>query len=421
MVQEHEAQVLSREELFKAAWDRPLDAVAGDFGLTPQELRKICDRHDIPIPSRGYWDQVAAGKRFARPTLRPPRKPDLEEVRFVGQRRPAEQGEPNRQVAEQGSAAVVASKPTRSPRSSASKAREPIPQTSGSNPRKTKASSPAIDRNDAGAGVGKGDEPTPNRTRLDPAVRQWIDKNASDRRDARRNGWGRGMYPDLDLPIQQRRLQLYSQLFALLRAAGFAVTPGHTLDQRSKVRKREHDVEVHIYERRTKHRRPLTDAERRDPWTRDKPSIEQLQPSGELVLKLNGSFYYEVVSDFRDARDLALEEQLGTILENIEAAIVESIARGEARERERQAAWKAEQERWRRKQEAEARAALRAELVQQASDWRDATLIREFLSAVRATRPLTSGLEKWLTWAQSEADEIDPINGALKSPVSEGF
>jgi len=76
--------VMSRGALFEAAWERPLTDLAADLGITSTGLKKICDRHDIPTPGRGYWAQVRAGRTFPRPKLRPARTADLEQVGILG-------------------------------------------------------------------------------------------------------------------------------------------------------------------------------------------------------------------------------------------------------------------------------------------------------------------------------------------------
>ena len=75
---------ISRQELFERVWAQPVTKVAAEFGISDNGLRKICDRHDIPVPSRGYWAQVQSGRSFPRPKLRPVRDPSLEEVLVVG-------------------------------------------------------------------------------------------------------------------------------------------------------------------------------------------------------------------------------------------------------------------------------------------------------------------------------------------------
>jgi hypothetical protein len=78
--------VITREALFVDVWTRPLTELAADYGVSDVGLRKICDRHDIPTPGRGYWAQVRAGRQFPRPKLRPVKDPRLEQVHIVGGR-----------------------------------------------------------------------------------------------------------------------------------------------------------------------------------------------------------------------------------------------------------------------------------------------------------------------------------------------
>lgn len=78
--------IMSREALLEAAWQRPLTDIAAELGVSDVGLRKICDRHDIPTPGRGYWAQVRAGKTFARPKLRPASNPRKDQVHIAGER-----------------------------------------------------------------------------------------------------------------------------------------------------------------------------------------------------------------------------------------------------------------------------------------------------------------------------------------------
>ncbi|MDO8324018.1 MAG: hypothetical protein Q7T23_13870 [Phenylobacterium sp.] len=77
---------MSREALFKAVWDRPLTEVVADLGVSDVGLKKICNRHHIPTPGRGYWAQVRAGRVFPQPKLRPAHEPQLDEVEILGAR-----------------------------------------------------------------------------------------------------------------------------------------------------------------------------------------------------------------------------------------------------------------------------------------------------------------------------------------------
>jgi len=80
---------LSRQDLFNKVWSQPVTKVATELGLSDTAVRKMCDRHDIPVPGRGYWAQVTAGRTFAKPRLRPAKNATLETITFVGAAQPS--------------------------------------------------------------------------------------------------------------------------------------------------------------------------------------------------------------------------------------------------------------------------------------------------------------------------------------------
>jgi len=64
---------LSREELYERVWSKAVDTVAKECGLSGPGLKKICKRLSVPVPPRGYWAKLKAGKSVRRATL--PRLP----------------------------------------------------------------------------------------------------------------------------------------------------------------------------------------------------------------------------------------------------------------------------------------------------------------------------------------------------------
>jgi hypothetical protein len=80
---------ISRQDLFDKVWSGPVTRVAAEFGVSDTAVRKMCRRHGIPVPSRGYWAQVAAGRTFPRPKLELASRARLETVRFVGAGQPS--------------------------------------------------------------------------------------------------------------------------------------------------------------------------------------------------------------------------------------------------------------------------------------------------------------------------------------------
>jgi hypothetical protein len=53
---------LSREELFQRVWANPVATVAKECGVSGRGLKKICERMEVPVPPRGYWAKLSAGK-----------------------------------------------------------------------------------------------------------------------------------------------------------------------------------------------------------------------------------------------------------------------------------------------------------------------------------------------------------------------
>ena len=52
----------NRNQLYKKVWEHPLQKLAEEFNLKPQELKKICNKLEIPTPKVGYWAKKAFGK-----------------------------------------------------------------------------------------------------------------------------------------------------------------------------------------------------------------------------------------------------------------------------------------------------------------------------------------------------------------------
>lgn len=64
---------LTRKELYDHVWQTPMSKLAREFGLSDVGLAKICKKHDIPRPPRGYWARVASGQRVSRTPMPNPK------------------------------------------------------------------------------------------------------------------------------------------------------------------------------------------------------------------------------------------------------------------------------------------------------------------------------------------------------------
>ena len=76
---------LTRSDLYASVWARPLNKVAAELGITGTGLKKLCDRHQIPTPERGYWAKLAYGKRTTQRPLPTLDNSRLEQVNVFGQ------------------------------------------------------------------------------------------------------------------------------------------------------------------------------------------------------------------------------------------------------------------------------------------------------------------------------------------------
>jgi hypothetical protein len=60
---------IDRQTLYEQVWSEPVTVVANSYGLSDVGLAKICRKLCIPLPGRGYWAKVKAGKIMGRARL----------------------------------------------------------------------------------------------------------------------------------------------------------------------------------------------------------------------------------------------------------------------------------------------------------------------------------------------------------------
>jgi len=71
---------MSRQALYEQVWTTPMRKLAAAYGLSDVGLAKICDRHDIPRPPRGYWIQKEFGRNPEPSPLLLATHPELQTV-----------------------------------------------------------------------------------------------------------------------------------------------------------------------------------------------------------------------------------------------------------------------------------------------------------------------------------------------------
>jgi hypothetical protein len=65
---------VTRAELYAKVWSEPMVKIAKEFGISDRGLAKTCNRLEVPVPPRGYWAKLQAGKRVSKLPL-PAAKP----------------------------------------------------------------------------------------------------------------------------------------------------------------------------------------------------------------------------------------------------------------------------------------------------------------------------------------------------------
>src|ERR1039458_6436355 len=75
---------LTRQTLYQSVWAQPMTKVAAGIAISDVALRKICVKHDLPVPGIGYWAKIAAGKTVTQVPLPPISGSVLDEIRIHG-------------------------------------------------------------------------------------------------------------------------------------------------------------------------------------------------------------------------------------------------------------------------------------------------------------------------------------------------
>ena len=59
------SKTLTRKELYDLVWSKPLSTLAKEFSYSDTGLRKICIKHNIPLPLFGHWMKVKHNKKVS--------------------------------------------------------------------------------------------------------------------------------------------------------------------------------------------------------------------------------------------------------------------------------------------------------------------------------------------------------------------
>ncbi|SDQ23585.1 hypothetical protein [Flagellimonas zhangzhouensis] len=65
-----ETKTITRKELYELVWTTPLTQLAKQYNISDNCLRKICIKHEIPLPRVGHWSKVKYGKKVTKTPLK---------------------------------------------------------------------------------------------------------------------------------------------------------------------------------------------------------------------------------------------------------------------------------------------------------------------------------------------------------------
>lgn len=60
---------ITRKQLYEKVWSTPMTVISKEYGLSDVGMAKLCKRHDIPRPPRGYWAKVEHGQKPSKVKL----------------------------------------------------------------------------------------------------------------------------------------------------------------------------------------------------------------------------------------------------------------------------------------------------------------------------------------------------------------
>lgn len=371
---------VDRETLYNEVWSEPVTVVAPRYGLSDVGLAKICRALAIPLPSRGYWAKVKAGRIMSRAPLPKLKRQSIEST---GPVRLAPEKSAAREAARQSAARVRKEAASRLP-----------PEVSPSPPH--------------------------------PLVR------AASKRLHQRDGWSENTLlrsapkEVLNIAVTResidRALGIVDTLLKVLTTQGFETEVnserGTTLFRWSETGTvLEFALTEHV--RRTRHEMtPAEERARKRYWERSRwdssmsyPHVPQYDytPTGNLTIQM-GRWPSRT---WKDTPKTQLEQRLGEVIGGILALAQETHAR-EQEEARRKEAHRLAVERFefltkRRVNEVEHFKQLEAS----AADWERAARLRSFADAVEAAARLAGDLSPdqiaWLAWARAKADWLDPL------------
>ncbi|MEQ8610250.1 MAG: hypothetical protein RIB48_05615 [Parvibaculum sp.] len=358
----------TRQELYDLVWSIPMAKLAERYGISGNGLAKACRKAEIPVPERGYWAKLQAGKKVVRKAL-PAVKRDTPRTVIISPPGKREDSTPPPPVPDTVAAKVEQVKQTAKPVS--------VPATL-SNPHRI--------------------------------VAAWLEDERREKRARRGDPWALPLKRSDATELDKRRLRILSALLKAIEASGYTLKCERYRDVQ--IRTGTMTIELILEERIKQVRRLITDEDRRSSrwyaegqkWTQEKV------PTGRLRLRLLEPEYRHVVKEWEEAESSPLEALLDEVLPTV-AGKFEEIRLQRMRQAEEQAKrMEAERLRYEAELEAKKETIRFRRLVAHCANRRTAAEIRELVASVERSPLAADNAElffDWKSWALSHAERID--------------
>lgn len=376
-------KTFTRKELYDLVWSKPMRKLAVEFGMSDVGLAKVCKRHKIPRPSRGYWAKLERGKKVERWPLVPTDDESLQTITLHKEQSPAVSEETKRPSVDPEIAVLIDA--------------ESLPENK---------ITPQVDL--------RGADP------LIRATRESLSKARPDKygRVSRRYDF---QGPCFDVAVSkeniQRALLLLHSLVKAIRSRGYDIGEYDQKSRQPCVKVLERCFRVSIWEPSKRHEKKLTKQEQaekeRYPWFYNDYDYT---PSGMLELHLDRDSYSSTAR-ICDRVSAKIEQRLNELF----VCMYRAIARARIAEEERQRA--AAEAEVRKQLAVDKEVVVRtndvrvARLLRAVPKWEESQRIRAFVHAVRddAIRRFgaideSSEIGQWLRWADQHLESLDPLS-----------
>lgn len=374
-------QSIPRTQLYAEVWETPMGQLATKYGLSRDDMIRICTRHQIPRPTPGHWTRKRYGVEEPSP-LPTVDNSDLEIVCL--------QKAPARLIGR------------------ATEARHAVDDEID-----------RLIRNELGAPAI---EVQPGLQKPHRLIRAVVER--ARQRGAFAAAWGR--HASLTEQTWQRGLRVMDALVKAFEARGHsacALVDTGALEARVEVLNQSFKARIHEPRRMEPHVLTKEERERKarsgSAWARK----HDYRATGELSLQLTRDDFSFPCFELRDRPKVKIEDRLNRFiiatLKEVDR-LREIQAKQAAEVAARQRATEVQRQEEARQQELADEQELKAQELQAITDqverWRRAHDIRAYVQEVRSLTASRGDsiepgcqLEKWISWALSMVDGMDPI------------